>query len=346
MSDKKQTAAEIEEAAFDQFMVDGFGTNVDLEAHPNAKMDDLDTLMGDEPADEEEEAPEGDEGDEGEEEEEEESEEGEEEEEEEESDEDEEDEDDDTDEDDESEEGDEDGESEDGEANTDEGDGADETLSDGQMALDMMIDNKLAAYLAPSDDFDPATVGEESEYVQDAKEVFGADFDEDYVAKMGKANFKSAMRRATKQHEAGAEKRVEARREADTQRLVSQSNALKTRFGEKAVLKVANRMAVLYQQKIDKTSLDAANTVSVEAYYRLAGGTHVVPKKKAPAKAGVASRQAKRQKKKAVQAQRDPTQVGNARKPGKRKSKQDRATRELEAHLNDVNQLDALLFGE
>jgi len=227
-----------------------------------------------------------------------------------------------------------------------EGEGADETLSDGLAALDMMVDMKLDAYVAPTDDFDPAIVGTEAEFIADAREAFGEDFDEDYAVKMGKASFKTAHRSATRRHAAGTADRLRARRDAATDSIKVQVARLGAQAPDE-LTRVEARMAAIYQAKVDRSGVDAANEIAIESYFRLAGGTLRAPTTKRTGKAGTATRRAKAQKQGAVRGQRNPDQIGRMRTGSKDKmTDEDHVAEIMDAQLKTRKRIDDFFFGD
>lgn len=223
-----------------------------------------------------------------------------------------------------------------------EGDGADDVVSDGLMALDMMADQMLASYTAPSDDFDPSTVGTEEEYVEAAREAFGPDYDEEHVKKTAQANYKIAVRTAKKRHEAGVEERTAARRSQDSARLTAQIHEI-ARVAPDELKRVDQAMARIYQEKVDKHGEDAAASLSAEVYFRLAGGKLRGTPGKAKTQAGVASRKAKAQKAGAVRGQQNPDQVGRVRTgKKKRRSKDEVLMENTNSFLNRKRAVDFL----
>jgi hypothetical protein len=253
--------------------------------------------------------------------------------------------DDDTAEDEESDEGDDDAESEES-GDSDEGDGGDETLSDGQLALDMAVDARLDALVIEEDTFDPSIIGDEKDFIADAADAFGDDYDADYAEKMGKMAYKSAARQAKARWEASADNRVQARRNRDTDSIKAQVLSLGAKAPEE-LARVEARMAEIYQEKVDRSGVDKANRVPVEAYFRLAGGRLAAPKPKRTGKQGVAAKQAKAQKKGAVRAQQDPNQIGRVRSgKKKKKSSNDEIFDDLNVHLTNNKRIEDFFFGD
>jgi hypothetical protein len=236
------------------------------------------------------------------------------------------DEDDGTDEDDDSDVGDDDGESDKG-GDPDPGDGADDTLSDGQLALDLVTDQRIQAWKPADEAFDPSIVGSEAEFIEDHKEAMGDDYDEAYAEKLGKAAYRTATRAAKRKWEASAGSRTNARRDADASRIQQEINDI-ARAAPGELTRVQARMSEIYQQKINAAArrlgdqtlgLDAANSVPAKVYFALAGGRLRAPKPTGGGKEGVASQRAKAQKKGAVRGQQPTDQIGRVKtKKGKR----------------------------
>ena len=225
------------------------------------------------------------------------------------------------------------------------GDGADDAMSDGQIALNMMVDQKASTYQIPEEVFDPAIVGLESAYVADAKESLGEDTDEDFARKMGKLAHKTAVRTARERFDATKEQRVRLRRDAATASIRRQVNEIATRSPDE-LSRVENRMARIYQEKVDKYGVDAANDIPVEAYFRLAGGKLSAPKQKAAGRAGVATKKAKAQKRGAVRGTKKPDQIGRVRKAKQAKRSKDQdAFDDLNRHLGTHKAIEDFFFG-
>lgn len=227
----------------------------------------------------------------------------------------------------------------------DAGDGADDVPSDGMLALDMMADQTLAGFVAPSDDFDPEVVGTLDEYKEDAREAFGEDYDQKHIDKMATANYKTAVRTAKKRHEATAKDRAAERAAQNTARLTAEIHEI-GRVAPDELSRVDSAMARIYQEKVDKYGEVAAASLSAEVYFRLAGGKLGVPGKKAKNRSGVASRKAKVQKAGAVRQQQNPDQVGRVR-TGKKKRRTTTQVllEETNSHLKRRRAAD-FLFGE
>lgn len=228
-----------------------------------------------------------------------------------------------------------------------EGEGGDEdAVSDGMLALDMMVDQRLASFVPPGDDFDPeSTVGTEEQFIEAAREAFGEDFDEDYAVKMGKAQYKSAVNAAQIRHKAGAKDRLLARRDQATKGIRAQVAELAGKVPAE-LLRVEARMARIYQDKCDRFGVDAANEIPVEAYFRLAGGNMKPPKVKAKASTGTATKKAKAQKRKAVRSQPSPDHlVRNRTGKRKRRTKDDQVGSAVSDYLNTHKAIEDFFFG-
>ena len=105
-------------------------------------------------------------------------------------------------------------------------------------------------------------------------------------------------------------------------------------------------MARIYQEKVDKYGVDAANDIPVEAYFRLAGGKLSAPKQKAAGRAGVATKKAKAQKRGAVRGTKKPDQIGRVRKAKQAKRSKDQdAFDDLNRHLGTHKAIEDFFFG-
>jgi len=229
-----------------------------------------------------------------------------------------------------------------------EGEGGDEdAVSDGMLALDMMVDQRLASYVPPGDDFDPeSTIGTEEQFIESAREAFGEDFDEDYAVKMGKAQYKSARNAAEIRHRAGAKDRLLARRDQATKGIKAQVAELAGKVPAE-LLRVEARMARIYQDKCDRFGVDAANEIPVEAYFRLAGGKVSPPKPQTKASTGKATKKAKEQKRKAVRQQPSPDHlVRNRTSKRRRRTKDDKVGSAVSDYLNTHKAIENFFFGD